>query len=254
MRKKLIAGLLAVVALVGAVVGFSGTVYADDTYAQPAVGRCDYFLGMVSWDCGVVTDNINSEDALKGSIVQIAVNVLSDISVIAAYLVLGYVIYGGYLYTFSGGDPGKVANGKKTLSQAFIGLAIVMSATAIFGAMRITIASNYSSAYCRDSLYSSEQTCLVNVDPGNMVESMISWFIGIAGLVSAVYVVYGGIMYVTSAGDPNKLQKAKQMITYALIGLAICGLAEIIVAFVGGMIHDANSTSLIKEVYEKTIG
>lgn len=230
------------------------TFAGDGVYLTPSGGRCEYFLGMVSWDCGV---DIKNEETLKNGIVQIAINVLSDITVLAAYLVFGYVIYGGYLYTFSGGDPGKVANGKRTLSQAFIGLAIVMSATAIFGAIRIAIASGQETVQIGE--YSGNAVSIPNVDPGVMIEGLISWFIGFAGIASAIFVVYGGILYVTSAGDSNKLQKAKQMITYALIGLAICGLAELIVTFVAGMIHDANSTSYInntiisKEVYEKQI-
>ena len=89
--------------------------------------NCGGFLGFVSWDCGIKND-ISNEDDLKSETWKIAANIAADITVLAAYLVLGYVIYGGYLYTFSSGDPGKIATGKKTLSQAFIGLAIVMLA------------------------------------------------------------------------------------------------------------------------------
>ena len=46
----------------------------------------------------------------------------------------------------------------------------------------------------------------------------------------------------TSAGDPNKLQKAKQSIIYAVIGLIIVALAEVITAFVSGIISDAATT------------
>ena len=51
----------------------------------------------------------------------------------------------------------------------------------------------------------------------------------------------------------QKLKKAKDMITYALIGLAIVALAEIITAFVSNMIREANQVSLTtttKEYHE----
>lgn len=67
----------------------------------------------------------------------------------------------------------------------------------------------------------------------------------------------------TSAGDSQKAQKARQTILYALIGLAIVALAEIITAFVTNMINDAkaensyhitNQIVISKEVHEnKTI-
>lgn len=46
-------------------------------------------------------------------------------------LFLGYVIYGGYLYMMSAGDPNKQIDAKRTLRNAVIGLVIVLSALAI---------------------------------------------------------------------------------------------------------------------------
>lgn len=191
--------------------------------------RCNYsFLGLTSWDCNVYIYE-GDQGSLVTGITTIAMNVLTDITIIAAYLVLGYVIYGGYLYTFSGGDPGKVATGKKTLSQAFIGLAIVMLANVILNTIRIALGANFA-ANCAAS------QC---VNPGEMVTHAVQWVIGIAGAVSAIFVVYGGISYTTSAGDPGKVKKAKDMILYSLIGLAIVALAEIITAFVTNLIKNA---------------
>ncbi len=222
----------------------SGSTSSSSTSSSSSTGgftgrtgsKCPSFLGFTSWDCGV---NITDQDSLKTGIWQIVANVATDITVAAAYLVIGYVIYGGYLYTFSGGDPGKVATGRKTLAQAFIGLAIVMFANIIMNFIRIALLNGDNAL--RD--------CVNNqcVDPGEMITSTIQWAIGVAGVVSAIFVVYGGISYTTSAGDPSKLQKAKQMITYALIGLAVVALAEIITAFVSGIIRDAKSTGFIKQ-------
>lgn len=198
------------------------------------------FLGLTSWDCGV---NISDENSLKTGIWQIVANIATDITVIAAYLVLGYVIYGGYLYSFSGGDPGKVATGKKTLVQAFIGLAIVMSANLIMGTIRILLVQNGNLANC-DAVTGSG--C---IDPSTLVEQLIGWFISIAGIVSAIFLVYGGITYMTSSGDPGKTKKAKDMIMYSLIGLAIVALATVITAFVSNTIRNANQTSLLNDNY-----
>ena len=81
---------------------------------------------------------------------------------------------------------------------------------------------------------------------------------GIAGIVSAVFLVYGAIQYITSAGDPGKLKKAKETILYSLIGLAIVALATVIIAFVSSTIRNAeqnalidNKTTIAKEIYEK---
>lgn len=243
--KHLIQKSLATIAVIMAVFATFNIISPVPSYADAGfVGNCRNFLGLVSWDCGVA---IQDEESLKSNIWTIVANIVTDATVIAAYLIIGYVIYGGYLYIFSSGDPGKVATGRKALTQAFIGLAIVMSANVIMSSIRIALISNGNIGNCASS------NC---VDPNTMVTNVIQWVIGVAGVVAVIFVIYGGISYTTSAGDPSKLQKAKTTITYALIGLAIVALAEVITAFVSNMIREANQnafinqTTISKEVHE----
>ena len=77
-------------------------------------------------------------------------------------------------------------------------------------------------------------------DPDAVITGAINWFIAIAGLASVIFLVYGGVQYITSSGDTGKTQKAKQMILYALIGLGIVALSFSITAFVSNMIRNAN--------------
>lgn len=57
--------------------------------------------------------------------------------------------------------------------------------------------------------------------------------IRIAGLVAVGFVVYGGVLYVLSRGEPDKAKKALGTIINALIGLVIAVVAAAIVAFLG---------------------
>ncbi|MBQ3352766.1 hypothetical protein IJG89_00210 [Candidatus Saccharibacteria bacterium] len=226
--------------------------YADDAESS----NCRYFLGLKSWDCNTQLSGNVSEEDLKNSIWTIASNIFEDLTVIAAYLIIGYVIYGGYQYTFSRGDPGKVANGKKTITQGFIGLAIVLTANLILSTIRFALGKASLASDC------ITQSC---VEPDEALISSIHWVIAIAGIVAAIFVVYGGISYITSAGDPGKAEQAKKTILYAVIGLVIVALAEIITAFVSGAIRDAanntnssylipsHQTTISKEVHENNI-
>ncbi len=250
--KNLFKKILVICSILGLVSVSSSVLIATPTYATNFTPNltCRYALGLTSWDCNV--GNIDNTDSLKANIWTIVANIVTDITVIAAYLVIAYVIYGGYQYVFSGGDPGKVANGKRTLAQAFIGLAITMSASVIMGAIRIALMNgNGNIGNC--DLTSTSQC----IDPNTMVTNLIQWTIGMVGIVAAIFVVYGGISYITSSGDAGKVQKAKQMILYALIGIIIVALAEMITAFVSNMIREAdikasfiNETIISKEIYE----
>ena len=65
-----------------------------------------------------------------------------------------------------------------------------------------------------------------------VIENIVNGVIGVTGVVAVIFIVVGGINYMTSGGDTGKTQKARNTIVYALIGLAICALAFAIVNFV----------------------
>lgn len=223
----------------------TGTPSTTTNNSSSFSGRCEYFLGMVSWDCNV---DIHDEDSLKSGIWIIVSNIASDISIAASYLIIAYVIYGGYLYVFSRGEAGKVAEGKKTLTQAFIGLGIVMTATIIMNTIRIALGNVKYTENCT--------TGDCGATPDQVVIGFINWVIGIAGVMSVIFVVYGGLLYITSTGDPSKVKQAKNMITYSLIGLAIVALSATITAFVSQSIREASESAYMhnilisKEIYE----
>ena len=72
---------------------------------------------------------------------------------------------------------------------------------------------------------------------------MFVWLVGaaileimlrIASIAALVYVVWGGIEFVTSQGEPDKTAKARHTVINALIGLVISIGAASIVSFVAG--------------------
>lgn len=64
------------------------------------------------------------------------------------------------------------------------------------------------------------------------ITNILNAVIGVLGIVAVIVIVLGGIQYMTSAGDPGKVKKAKDTILYGIIGLVICVLAFAIVNFV----------------------
>ena len=65
-----------------------------------------------------------------------------------------------------------------------------------------------------------------------IIGNILSVIIGMLGLVAVIFIVMGGVQYMTSSGDANKLKKAKDTILYGLIGLIVCALAFALVNFV----------------------
>lgn len=69
-------------------------------------------------------------------------------------------------------------------------------------------------------------------DLPSMITNIMNGVIAVLGFVCVVVMIVGGVNYMISAGDSNKVTKAKNTILYGLIGLVICVLAFAIVNFV----------------------
>lgn len=78
-----------------------------------------------------------------------------------------------------------------------------------------------------------------NCDPaaaGTSVESVVRTVINllslIVGIVAVIMIIIGGLKYITSSGDSANVTSAKNTILYAIIGLVVVALAQVIVRFV----------------------
>lgn len=55
----------------------------------------------------------------------------------------------------------------------------------------------------------------------NCVETIVKYVITLAFPVAVIFIIISGFLFVTSAGDPGKLEKAKSTLTWTIIGIAI---------------------------------
>ena len=99
------------------------------------------------------------------------------------------------------------------------------------------VTQNSSNAgICTSDVPDSVKAAAGCAQPGKTLEDVILYIvnviIGVSGIVAVIFIVVGGVGYMTSAGDTTKLEKAKKTILYAAIGLIICALAFAIVNFV----------------------
>lgn len=66
----------------------------------------------------------------------------------------------------------------------------------------------------------------------DMIATIINVFSVIVGVVAVIMIIYGGFRYITSGGDSGNVGTAKNTILYAVVGLIIVALAQVIVQFV----------------------
>lgn len=56
----------------------------------------------------------------------------------------------------------------------------------------------------------------------NFAQNVIQVLVIMAGLLAAIFFVWGGITYITSSGNPERMDHAKKTIFWSAVGLAIC--------------------------------
>jgi|GEM_PF-762591 len=64
------------------------------------------------------------------------------------------------------------------------------------------------------------------------IKKIVTAVLGIIGLIAVLYLIYGGVLYLTSGGNEEQVGKAKNVILYAIIGVIIIVLSYAIVSWV----------------------
>ena len=65
-----------------------------------------------------------------------------------------------------------------------------------------------------------------------LVLTIVNFFLGFLGLLAVLMIIYGGILVLTSAGNPEAAGKGKKILLYAAVGILIILLSFAIVSTV----------------------
>lgn len=71
-----------------------------------------------------------------------------------------------------------------------------------------------------------------NQSINKVIHTIINLLSVVVGVVAVVMIIIGGLRYITSGGSDTSVSGAKNTILYAIIGLIIVALAQILVRFV----------------------
>lgn len=118
----------------------------------------------------------------------------------------------------------KMKKVKLILASLVLGFSMLMPATAL---------AQTKEAICEGVGKTAGATgCVGNNSLDGIVKTVINVMSMIVGIIAVIMIIIGGIKYVTSSGDSNNVNSAKNTILYAIIGLVVVALAQVIVRFV----------------------
>ncbi|QQS68749.1 hypothetical protein IPP24_01820 [Candidatus Saccharibacteria bacterium] len=111
--------------------------------STPVSAACspDTLLGVPAWyrnlqngDCSIKFPG-NADGDMSRFIWMIVLNILQAALVVVAYIAIFFIIKGGFMYITSAGSTDGMANAKKTITNAIIGLIICIAAASIVNAI-----------------------------------------------------------------------------------------------------------------------
>ena len=105
-----------------------------------------HFLTMPPWyrgltegtDCQIKLPNVSADDngqAIRAFAIVLALNIVEIMLNIVAYVTIAFIIVGGFKYITSAGSPDGNEKGRKTITNAVIGLLISMVSIGIINAV-----------------------------------------------------------------------------------------------------------------------
>jgi len=129
---------------------------------------------------------------------------------------------------------------KKIKNIIVASLATVLS-VAVIAPVAVSAAPDINSGLCQGANLQVQDGCSVSdaqkdgTDAVNgIITLVINLFSIVVGVISVIMIIIGGLKYITSGGDSGNVTGAKNTILYAIIGLVVVALAQLIVKFVLG--------------------
>lgn len=88
-----------------------------------------------------------------------------------------------------------------------------------------------------------EQDGVPKTDVPKLIGNIINIVLGLLGIVLLVLIIYSGILWMTAGGKPDQVDKAKDQLKNAVIGLAIVVSAYALSRFIIDSLNQAVSNS-----------
>lgn len=111
---------------------------------------------------------------------------------------------------------------RMTVLLLFLALTFILSASPIYAACNPNLPVEKRGADCPAGLDQIEQ----------VFTNVVSVVVGLGFITLLIMLVWAGIKYLTSAGEPKAIQSAHQTVTWALLGVVFMAIAWIVLQLI----------------------
>lgn len=168
---------------------------------------------------GSGSGTISFANPLKFSTVEeILTSLLGNLQGIIVTLSIIFIVIGGIFYITSAGNEKRTTAAKNALTASLIGLAIGIAAPSFLKEISTILGWNSTSSEISEAV--SLTQILLNI---------LNFLLSVAGVIALIMLVVGGVTYVTSAGEEERIKTAKKIFLYSIVGIALTLAAMVIV-------------------------
>jgi len=146
-------------------------------------------------------------------------NFLTVMLNIIVTLALVFIVIGAIMYVTSAGDSKRIESAKQAITAALIGLAIGIGAPSILKQLSVILGWNTTNNATVNKALTFSQ----------IATNLLTFLLGIFGVLAIIMMVIGGIMYLTSAGEEDRIDSGKKIFKYAIIGTIVAMAAMVLV-------------------------
>ena len=132
----------------------------------------------------------------------------------------------------SGGSEDRIKSAKENIFKAATGLVLLISTSAIIGIINGAFKNGNNTVFDGNILFDQRTNNLAAGGIPLLITNITGVAAGLAGTVSVIFVIVGGIRYTTSAGSEKNITSAKKTIVAALGGLVLSLTAYALLSFI----------------------
>lgn len=164
---------------------------------------------------GAIFTNPLEFDSIEGFLLHF----LSVIQQIIALLSLIFVVIGAVMYVISAGNSGMVEKAKNTITYSLVGLALGIAAPSFL--------KEISTILGWTGVTSEEVASALTLT--QIAMRVLNFLMSAVGILAVLMLVLGGVMYLSSAGDEDRIDMGKKIVKNSLFGIVISFSALVLI-------------------------
>lgn len=156
----------------------------------------------------------NSVEGVLAGVLQALRNIIVILSII-------FIVIGAVMYILSAGNESRMNTAKAAITAALVGMALAIAAPSFLKELASIL--GWTSVIDASNSVVGAQTFT------QIATKVLDFLLSIVGIIAIIMLVFGGFTYLTSAGDENRAETGKKIVTYAVIAITVALSALVLV-------------------------